>query len=202
MNCPLIVVATRNPHKLVELRKLFGVPPEKLRPVADYPDAPDVEEDGETFVANALLKARAVRDFTSAWALADDSGLEVDALDGAPGVYSARFAGLHGDDAANNLLLLDKLAGVPAPRRTAHFTCAIALVSPDGREFTAMGLCPGSILHEPRGSNGFGYDPLFLPDGHDRTFAELESDVKCTFSHRAVAAAAMRETIHSLFDAR
>lgn len=202
MNCPLIVVATRNPHKLAELRKLFGIPSLALRPVTDYPDAPDVDENGETFVANALIKARAVRDFTRAWALADDSGLEVDALGGAPGVHSARFAGVHGDDAANNRLLLDKLANVPDPQRTAHFTCAIALAAPDGREFTATGLCPGRILHEPRGSNGFGYDPLFLPDGHDQTFAELASDVKCGFSHRAVAAAAMRETLQALFAAR
>ncbi|MGI5868054.1 MAG: RdgB/HAM1 family non-canonical purine NTP pyrophosphatase [Kiritimatiellia bacterium] len=199
MNFPLIVVATRNPHKLAELRKLLGVPVEKLRAATDFPGAPDVEEDGATFEANALIKARGVCAFTSAWALADDSGLEVDALGGAPGVHSARYAGHHGDDEANNRLLLDKLADVPASRRTARFACAIALVSPDGREFTATGVCPGQILFEPRGSNGFGYDPLFLPDGHDKTFAELASDVKCAFSHRAAAAAAMRKTIQSLF---
>lgn len=200
MNLPTIVVATRNRHKLVELLRLLGAKPGALRPVTDFPDAPDVEEDGDNFAANALIKARAIRDFTGQWALADDSGLEVDALDGAPGVVSARYAGRHGDDAANNRLLLDNLAAVPAPR-TAHFSCAIALVAPDGREFIASGICPGTILHAPRGDNGFGYDPLFLPDGHDKTFAELDSDVKCAFSHRAVAAAAMRKTLHALFDA-
>ena len=195
---PRIVLASRNGHKLAELRKLFDMPQELLRSVADYPGAPDPDENGQTFEENALIKARAIRDFTGEWAMADDSGLEVDALGGEPGVYSARYAGIHGDDAANNRLLLEKMATLKAPR-SAHFTCAIALVSPDGREYNATGICPGTILHEGRGHNGFGYDPLFLPDGYDKTFAELPSDVKCKFSHRAVAAADMRRMMAGIF---
>lgn len=195
---PLIVIASRNSHKLAELRAIFGIPQELLRSVAEYPGAPDPDENGLTFEANALIKARAIRDFTGEWALADDSGLEVDSLNGEPGVYSARYAGNHGDDGANNRLLLEKMAPLKSPR-SAHFSCAIALVSPDGREYIATGICPGMILHEGRGRNGFGYDPLFLPDGHDKTFAELPSEVKCAFSHRAVAAAEMRRMMADIF---
>lgn len=198
LNYPILVLASRNQHKLIELQKLVGIPQDSLRLATDYPGAPDVEEDGDTFEANALIKARALRDFTGEWAVGDDSGLEVDSLDGEPGIYSARYAGEHGNDEANNRLLLQKMAPLSTPR-TAHFTCAIALVSPDGREFVATGHCPGTILHQGRGNNGFGYDPLFLPDGYDKTFAELASDVKCSFSHRAVAAAKMRETMRQIF---
>ena len=198
LNYPALVLASRNQHKLIELQQLFGIPQESLRLATDYPGAPDVEENGDTFEANALIKARALRDFTGEWAVGDDSGLEVDSLDGAPGIYSARYAGEHGNDEANNRLLLQKLAPLATPR-TAQFTCAIALVSPDGHEFVAMGHCPGTILHQGRGNNGFGYDPLFLPDGYDKTFAELPSDVKCSFSHRAVAAAKMREIMKNIF---
>ncbi len=198
LNYPPLVLASRNQHKLIELQKLFGIPQDSLRLATDYPGSPDVEENGTTFEENALIKARALRDFTGEWAVGDDSGLEVDSLGGEPGIYSARYAGQHGDDKANNLLLLQKMAPLSTPR-TAHFTCAIALVSPDGREFVTMGHCPGTILHQGRGNNGFGYDPLFLPDGYNRTFAELPSDVKCSFSHRAIAAAKMCETMKNIF---
>ena len=198
MNYPTLVLATKNKHKLTELRKIFGIPEDHIRLATDYPGAPDVEETGVTFEENALIKARALRDFTGEWAIADDSGLEVDSLDGEPGIFSARYAGTHGDDAANNNLLIEKMAPLSAPR-TAHFTCAIALVSPDGHEFVATGYCPGVILHKGRGNNGFGYDPLFLPEGYEKTFAELPSDVKCSFSHRAVAAAKMREIMQTVF---
>lgn len=197
-NFPTIIFASKNRCKLVELRTLCGIPESCIRLATEYSDAPDVEENGATFEANALIKARALRDFTGEWALADDSGLEVDALNGEPGIFSARYAGEHGNDAANNQYLLEKLAALDAPR-TAHFTCAIALVSPDGQEYVTIGHCPGTILHEGRGSNGFGYDPLFLPNGYEKTFAELSSDVKCNISHRAKAAAEMKIIMNQLF---
>ena len=195
-----LILASRNAHKLVELRVLCGLPDECLLPATECPGAPDPDENADTFVGNALIKARALRDFSGEWALADDSGLEVDALGGAPGVRSARYAGAHGDDGANNALLLRNLAALgPRASRACHFSCALALAAPDGREFVAVGQCPGTLLHEGRGTNGFGYDPLFLPDGHDRTFAELPRETKCGFSHRAVAAARMRTVLRALF---
>ena len=178
-----LVLASRNPNKLVELRALCGLPADFLVSAAECPGAPDPEEDADTFVGNALIKARALRDFSGEWALADDSGLEVDALGG-----------------DNNALLLRNLAALgPRASRACHFSCALALVSPDGREFVALGQCPGTLLREGRGTNGFGYDPLFLPDGRDRTFAELPREVKCTFSHRARAADRMRPLLRTLF---
>lgn len=188
---PTIILASKNQHKLVELRTLCGIPESCIRLATEYPNPPDVEENGATFEENALIKARALRDYSGEWALADDSGLKVDALEGEPGIFSARYAGEHGNDAANNKLLLKNLHS-PTLARTAHFTCAIALVSPDGTEYVTIGRCFGTILHEERGSNGFGYDPLFLPDGYQKTFAELASDVKCKISHRAKAAAEMQ----------
>lgn len=196
---PTIILASKNQHKLVELQTLCGVPASCIRLATEYPNAPDIEENGVTFKANALIKARALRDHSGEWALADDSGLEVDALKGEPGIFSARYAGEHGNDAANNQLLLKNLDS-PSVTRSAHFTCAIALVSPDGAEYVTTGHCFGTILHEERGSNGFGYDPLFLPDGYQKTFAELTSNVKCKISHRAKAAAEMRIIVNLLFD--
>lgn len=195
-----LVLASRNEHKLVELRALCGLDPASLVSALETPGAPDPDENGATFVENALIKARALRDFCGEWALADDSGLCVDALGGAPGVLSARYCGRHGDDAANNAkLLADMDALGPAAPRTCRFACALALVSPDGREFVSLGHCPGRLLREGRGTDGFGYDPLFLPDGRTRTFAELPREEKCRFSHRAVAAAAIRPVIAALF---
>lgn len=195
-----LVLASRNQHKLVELRLLCGLDPSTLVSALETPGAPDPEENGATFVENALIKARALRDFSGEWALADDSGLCVDALGGAPGVHSARYCGRHGDDAANNArLLADMDALGPSAPRTCRFSCALALVSPEGREFVAIGQCPGRLLREGRGTDGFGYDPLFLPDGYDRTFAELPREEKCRFSHRAVAAAALRPVLSAVF---
>ena len=196
---PTIILASKNRHKLAELQTLCGVPASCIRLATEYPDAPDVEEDGATFEENALIKARACRDYSGSWALADDSGLEVDALKGEPGIFSARYAGEHGNDAANNQLLLKNLAA-PNLRRTARFTCAIALVSPDGAEYATIGHCSGTIVHEARGNNGFGYDPLFLPDSYQKTFAELADDVKCKISHRAMAAAEMQIIMRRLFN--
>ncbi len=198
-NFPLIVLASKNEHKLVELRKMLNIPDELFRNMTRYPGAPEPEENGSTFEENALIKARAARDFTGEWALADDSGLEVDLLNGEPGVQSARYAGIHGDDDANNAVLLEKLAAIPDGQRTAHFSCAIALVSPNGEEYVANGKCYGRILHVGRGNNGFGYDPLFLPDGFNKTFAELSTEIKCKFSHRSAAVAEMYKIMEKLF---
>lgn len=196
-----LVLASRNQHKLVELRALCGLPESFLVAATECPGAPDPEEDADTFVGNALIKARALRDFSGEWALADDSGLEVDALGGAPGVHSARYAGTHGEDGANNALLLRNLDALgPKAPRTCHFSCALALVSPDGREFVALGQCPGTLLREGRGTNGFGYDPLFLPDGLTKTFAEVNEAEKNLVSHRARACEKMLEIMKELHD--
>lgn len=177
-----LYVATGNAHKLSEIEAILGVTARGLR---DVPDAPEVVEDGDTFEENAVKKAAALAAHTGGWALADDSGLEVDALDGAPGVRSARFAGRHGDDAANNALLLEKLRGTD--HRAARFVCVIALCGPGGGAHTFRGECRGRIAQAPRGTEGFGYDPLFVPDGYAKTFGELGEAVKHRLSHRSRA---------------
>jgi len=183
----MITLATANQHKLQEFLDLLGLPVQGLRAVAG---APEPEESGATFEENAWIKAASLAAHTGGWALADDSGLEVDALNGAPGVHSARFAGRHGDDAANNRLLLEKLRDVGD--RRARFVCALAVCAPDGTGFTVRGECPGEIASATRGSEGFGYDPLFIPEGESRTFAELGPAVKQKRSHRAAAVAALK----------
>lgn len=180
----MITLATNNTHKLEEFQDLLGVP---LRGLRDVPGACDVIEDGETFEANAVKKAQSLADFTRDWALADDSGLEVDALGGAPGVYSARFAGEHGNDGANNRRLLEKLSG--KTNRAARFVCVLALCHPDQAPLVFRGECGGTIAQSPGGSGGFGYDPLFVPEGHDESFASLGPEIKQKISHRARALA-------------
>ncbi len=188
-----IVVATGNPHKLDEIRAVLAaagveVTLESMR--EHGVEAPP--EDGETFAANALIKARACAAATGLDAVADDSGLEVDALDGAPGVHSARYAGVHGDDAANNAKLVASLADVPPAERTARFVCAAALVTADGAEHVEVGRMPGRIIDTPRGAHGFGYDPHFVADAADgRTNAELSGAEKDAISHRGAAFAAL-----------
>lgn len=199
MTLPKIVLASHNAHKLSELRAMLGIPDALLVSAGDYANAPDVDENGDTFEANALIKARALRDFTGEWAIADDSGLAVDALDGAPGIYSARYAGVHGDDAGNNAKLLADLVPFSEPWR-ARYVCAVALVSPDGQEHVVTGLCHGTLITESRGTNGFGYDPIFIPDGYDQTFGELTYAQKCTFSHRAAAVAKLKPILSQLFE--
>jgi len=164
----------------------------------DVPDMPEVAETGRTFRENALLKARAVAAFTGLPAVADDSGLCVDALNGMPGVLSARWSGRHGDDQANLELLLGQLADVPAGRRQAHFACAAALVLPTGGEHVAAGSVYGRLADAPRGSNGFGYDPIFVPDGHQQTTAELSPADKDKISHRGRALRALAPVIAAL----
>lgn len=189
-----LVAATGNPHKLKEIREILqGV---EVLSEAEAGFTGDVEETGETFLENALLKARAVGKATGLPALADDSGLAVEALGGAPGVYSARYAarfGPAGWTAGNKALLLKNLHGVE--NRRASFVCAVALVYPDGRELTAEGYSYGRILTELRGDNGFGYDPLFFSDDLQKTFAEASEEEKNAVSHRARALAALREKL-------
>jgi XTP/dITP diphosphohydrolase len=200
-----LVLATHNRGKLPELTRILsaaGVPVE-LTGLGDFPGAPDVRETGATFAENALLKARAIADFTGLPSVSDDSGLCVDALNGMPGVLSARWAGGHGDDEGNLRLVLGQLGDVPAGRRGAHFACFAALVLPSGREHVSEGAVHGRLIDAPRGANGFGYDPIFVPDpaelgeaGLDGgpgaplaglTTAELDPAVKDRISHRGKA---------------
>lgn len=184
------LLATHNPNKAREFREIFSTLPSdigecRLLTFDDLQDVTEVEETGNTFEENALIKARdgAKRGYIT---IADDSGLAVDALGGAPGIYSARYSGVHGDDLANNRVLLEHLVGVTD--RSAHYVCAIACVFPDGREFTVRGECDGVILTEPSaGKGGFGYDPLFYIPACGRTFADMTPEEKNTMSHRAVA---------------
>lgn len=181
-----LLVATRNRHKLEEILQIFALPGLALLAADEVPGLPeDVVEDADTFEGNALKKARELCAASGLWTLADDSGLEVAALDNAPGVYSARYAGEPCSYPANNAKLLRELAG--AADRRARFRCVIALCAPDGREWTVDGSCPGRIIHETRGANGFGYDPLFVPDGYEQTFAELDGATKNRISHRGSA---------------
>ncbi|HEV2935717.1 MAG TPA: RdgB/HAM1 family non-canonical purine NTP pyrophosphatase [Streptosporangiaceae bacterium] len=181
-----LVLATRNPGKLRELDRILGTQI-RLAGLEDFPGAPDVPETGATFEENALLKARAIAAHTGLAAVADDSGLCVDALNGMPGVLSARWAGGHGDDKANLDLVLAQIADVPDARRGARFVCAAALVLPDRREWVVTGTVEGRLIRVPRGSGGFGYDPIFLPDGFDLTTAEMTPEAKDAISHRGRA---------------
>ena len=197
-----LVFATRNRGKLAELSAL--VRPLGLDVVsAAELGAPDVEEDGDTFEANSTKKARAVAEATGLPALADDSGLVVDALSGAPGLLSARFAGPDADDGANNAKLLSLLASVPEPKRGAHFFCAMAFADPHGtlgeRVHLTQGRCDGAILSQPRGTGGFGYDPLFWVADHGHSMAELPAEIKNTISHRAKAMGQMLGFLKAYF---
>ena len=156
---------------------------------AKFPNLPDVEETGATFAANALLKARAVSEFTGLPTVGDDSGLCVDALNGMPGILSARWSGTHGNDRANLELILAQISQVPIDRRGASFVCAAAYVHPDGTEFVVEGQMSGALIDTPRGENGFGYDPVFVPRGHQVTSAEMSSELKDSISHRGKALA-------------
>ena len=185
-----LIIASNNAHKVGEIKDILGSRFEEILSLREAGVCHETIEDGDSFVANSLKKAREIAEITGCAALADDSGLCVDALGGAPGIYSARYAGVDSAelrDRANCDLLLKNLAGVSD--RNAHFTCAIALVYPDGREVMAEGYIHGEIIDEFRGENGFGYDPLFLPKGYSRTVAELSESEKNSISHRANALA-------------
>ncbi|MCA5893378.1 RdgB/HAM1 family non-canonical purine NTP pyrophosphatase [Isoptericola sp. NEAU-Y5] len=212
-----LVLATHNRGKLAELRAILRaqpgldvLPDDAVVSAADL-DAPEPVEDGVSFVENALIKARALSAATGLPAVADDSGLSVDVLGGAPGIFSARWAGRHGDDAANLALLLAQLGQVRAEHRGAAFVCAAVLVTPDGREEVCLGEMPGTLTTAPRGENGFGYDPILVPaeqpaaaDGApgERTGAELSSEEKNAISHRGKAFRALAPALASALSAR
>lgn len=182
-----LVLATRNQGKVRELQDMLKSTNFEVVSLAEYPELPEVEEDGDTFLANAVKKAREIAAATGELTMADDSGLEVDYLGGAPGVHSARFAGEHGNNRANNEKLLKLLEGVPWEKRTARFRCVVAVATPDGEVETAEGTCEGIITPELRGEEGFGYDPLFYFPIYEKTFAELDPDLKNSVSHRGKA---------------
>jgi len=184
------VLATRNSHKAIELKRIL----EELEldcellTVSDFPGAPEVEETEDTFEGNALLKARALANFTGLAAIADDSGICVDALDGNPGVLSARWSGATENiDRANLELVLEQIKGVPPERRGAKFVCAAVAVFPQGKELVAVGEMFGNLLDAPTGENGFGYDPIFVPTGFTKTTAEMSASEKDSISHRGLA---------------
>ena len=192
-----IVAATANPHKILEMEMItadFGLHVISRRE-AGVPDDFDVVEDGETFEENSRKKAEAISQLTGLAAIADDSGLMVDCLGGQPGVWSARFAGKDCDDERNNDKLLALMEDVPQAERTAQFVSVITLVRPGKKTLTARGVCPGHILTERRGTGGFGYDPLFLPDEAEETFAEISQEDKNKISHRARALAALADLL-------
>lgn len=195
-----LLVATMNAGKLAEYQRLLkGVPGLELDSMASLSQAADVLEDRDTFYANALKKATETAAVAGVPCLADDSGLEVDALDGRPGVYSARYAREGATDAQNNAKLLDELSGISDERRTARFRCVIVVVDGEGRELAvAEGTCEGRIGQEPRGTHGFGYDPVFVPDGYDEAMAELGPETKNEISHRAKAAQKLTPLLRSL----
>lgn len=192
-----LVIATRNWGKVSEIQKILCIPGLRLLSAADFPGLPEVEEDGTTYVENAIKKARTVADFSGCPSLADDSGLEVDCLDGRPGVMSARFAGEPCDDEANIEKLLELMKDVPSEERTARFRCVVAFVGPGGKVITGKGVCEGLITESPRGNHGFGYDPVFLVPELGKTFGELDEETKNKISHRARALSAIKFDICS-----
>jgi XTP/dITP diphosphohydrolase len=192
---PRLLMATRNKGKILELQKNLEKLDIELLSLEDIKDIPVLEEKGTTFLENAVSKARTAGKASGLITLADDSGLAVDALDGKPGVYSARFAGEHADDQENNMKLLQMMKGISYENRTARFICVIAVALPDGKLFSVEGKCEGIILEEMRGSDGFGYDPLFYIPDMGKTFAELTLKEKNHISHRGVA---LKKTVHKL----
>jgi XTP/dITP diphosphohydrolase len=194
------VLATRNAHKVDEVQRILAAAGADVELVSldSFPDVPDVAETGATFEENAMLKAHAIAAATGLVALADDSGLAVDALNGMPGVLSARWAGRARDDAANLQLVLDQVGDVPDERRGAAFVCAAAAVTPDGRGVVVEGRVDGMLTRGPRGSNGFGYDPIFVPDGEARTTAEMSPAEKDAISHRGRAFRALAARLPEL----
>lgn len=193
----LLVVASHNQNKIREIKELVRDLNFKVVSIGELGDFPEVEEDGTTFKENARKKALETAQHVNQWVLADDSGLEVDILDGAPGVYSARFAGEPGNDGKNNQKLLELLQGVGPEQRGAQFRCVMALASPSGRVEYTEGICRGQIGLFPQGENGFGYDPLFIVPEYGKTFAQLDSELKNKISHRGRAAEQMKKILHA-----
>ena len=195
-----LVLATRNAHKVDELRRILAESDldVDLLGVDAFPGLPDVAETGTTFAENSLLKAHAVAAATGLPSVADDSGLCIDVLGGMPGVFSARWSGGHGDDRSNLELVLAQIEDVPDDRRAAHFACAAALALPDGVERVVEGRLSGSLIRAPRGGNGFGYDPVFVPEGETRTTAEMSPADKDAISHRGRALRALVPLVAAL----
>jgi len=194
-----IIVATGNMGKLKEIREILADTPVELVSMGEiWNPIPEIEENGSTFFENAMIKASWVYEKTGIWSLADDSGLEVDFLNGEPGVYSARYAGIQGDYKANNLKLLDSLHNVPSEKRTARFRCVMVIKTSPDSYISAEGTCEGHIGFRLRGSEGFGYDPLFFPGDEKLTFAEIPSVMKNTISHRGRALINLREKLNEL----
>lgn len=193
-----IFLATKNSGKIQELKKMLSQRKFEVKSTKDYPGLPDIEEDGDTFKENAVKKARAAAELTGMLSLADDSGLEVDFLDGAPGVHSARFAGEERSDEANNRKLLMLLNGVPEEKRTARFRCVVAIAEPQGRVYTTEGVCKGIIITKPTGRGGFGYDPLFYVPEYKCTLAEMDMGLKNKISHRGQAVKKAVELLNRL----
>ncbi|MBI4727850.1 XTP/dITP diphosphatase [candidate division TA06 bacterium] len=193
-----IVIATRNAHKLKEITQILKVDGVEFLSLNDFPECPEAEEAGRTFADNALLKAQTVAHHSGCWALADDSGLEVDALEGRPGVHSARYAGEVVDPLKNIQKLLAELKDLPRERRTARFVCALALVSNHNRAYFAEGKIEGVIIKQPQGQDGFGYDPVFLLPELGKTMAQLSPEEKNGISHRTLALKKIAPLIASL----
>jgi XTP/dITP diphosphohydrolase len=194
----ILVLGTRNAKKRREIAEILGGLGLTLQDLSMYPDAADVVEDGATFEANARKKASETARTVGHWVLGEDSGLVVPALNGRPGVYSARYAGTHGDDAANNARLLAELAPLGPDARAAHYVCVAALADPAGQIHAVVeGRCHGRIIADHRGAGGFGYDPLFLIPEYHRTFGELSADVKHALSHRGRALAQLRPALRT-----
>lgn len=190
-----MILGTRNHGKITEFRSLFKGMHMKLLSFYDFPEVPPIVEDGKTFQENAEKKAKAIARMTGRMAVSDDSGLEVDFLGSIPGVFSARFAGEKATDRDNARKVLKMLDGVPWAKRTASFVCVICAATPRGKTLHAQGVCKGKISFEMRGSHGFGYDPIFVPDGYAMTMAELEPEVKNRISHRADAMKKFRKAL-------
>lgn len=182
-----VIIATKNKGKAMEFEKLFLPKGLAVKTLLDYPELEDVEETGTTFEENAVLKAETIAKVLGVRVIADDSGLEVDALEGRPGVYSARYAGSEKNDEANIDKVLEELQEVPENERTARFCCALAMADPGKETLTVFGRCEGRILRERKGSNGFGYDPIFFVEAEGKSMAELPSEAKNKISHRANA---------------
>ena len=193
-----LVLATRNPGKIIEIRSILRELPVEIKSLSDFPDLPDVVEDGKTFEQNAFKKAREIFLALHIPALADDSGLEVYSLGMRPGVYSARYAGEHVSYADNNRKLLGEMNGMPPGQRRARFRCVTAFASENFEKVTE-GICEGRIIEAPRGTGGFGYDPLFVPEGYQETFGELPLETKNRLSHRAKALGLMSEILRKHF---
>ncbi|WP_050181186.1 XTP/dITP diphosphatase [Domibacillus robiginosus] len=194
-----VIIATRNVGKAKEFVRMFEPMGITVKTLLDYPELPDVEETGETFAENALLKAEFAARSTGRPAIADDSGLIIDALNGRPGVYSARYAGTEKDDQANNDKVLEEMKNIPEESRSARFMCILAVAFPDGRDpLWAEGSCEGTIGFEEAGEHGFGYDPLFFPEGYNVTMAQLDPEEKNKISHRAKALHSLRAQLPEL----